>query len=297
MKRVWITLLSFVLCATALRAQSVAFLNINPDPVAAGMANAGIALGADAYAVENNMAATALGGPKMAVAAGFTTWQPKVNGTKVYSVSGFYKLSSRFSAGLDCKDFSYPAYDITGQGGRVRGSFVPNEFAIAAGCAYEITDGLAAGLTLRYLSSALTEDSKGTAFGADLSLKYQHDGLAAGLAVCNLGSSVNYGGGSYAQPGLARAGVAYSLSGFTASTEVDYLFSGALMAGLGLEYTIAEIVSLRGGFHYGDAAKAIPTYASLGLGAQFAGVRLDAAFLLASETLGNSLVVGLCYAF
>ena len=69
------------------------------------------------------------------------------------------------------------------------------------------------------------------------------------------------------------------------------------MAGLGLEYTLADIVSLRGGFHYGDAAKALPTYASLGLGLQFAGVSLDVTFLTASQSLGNTLLFGLGYSF
>ena len=78
---------------------------------------------------------------------------------------------------------------------------------------------------------------------------------------------------------------------------MDYLFSGALMAGLGLEYCIVDIVSVRAGYHYGDAAKALPSFASVGLGVKFAGVHLDAAFLLASKTLGNTLMIGLGYSF
>ena len=69
------------------------------------------------------------------------------------------------------------------------------------------------------------------------------------------------------------------------------------MAGLGLEYGIADIAFVRAGYHYGDAAKALPSYASLGLGAQFAGVSLDLAFLTASESLGNTLLFGLGYSF
>ena len=69
------------------------------------------------------------------------------------------------------------------------------------------------------------------------------------------------------------------------------------MLGIGLEYCIQDIVSLRGGFHYGDPAQALPTFASLGVGAKFAGVHLDLSFLTASKTIGNSLMVGLGYAF
>ena len=113
----------------------------------------------------------------------------------------------------------------------------------------------------------------------------------------NLGTPVSYGDQKYGQPGIVRGGGAYSVAGLTASVEVDYLFSGALMAGLGLEYGIADIVFVRGGFHYGDAAKAIPTHASLGLGVKYAGVHLDFAFLTASKTLGNSLLLELGYSF
>ena len=95
----------------------------------------------------------------------------------------------------------------------------------------------------------------------------------------------------------AVSGGVRPVAGLTVGAEVDYLFSGALMAGLGVEYTIVDIVSLRGGFHYGDAAKAIPMYASLGLGVKFAGVHLDFSYLLASQTLGNSLLFGLGYSF
>ena len=95
----------------------------------------------------------------------------------------------------------------------------------------------------------------------------------------------------------AVSGGVRPVSGLTIGAEVDYLFQGGLMAGLGVEYTIVDIVSLRGGFHYGDAAKAVPMYASLGLGVKFAGVHLDAAFLLASKTLGNTLMFGLGYSF
>ena len=70
-----------------------------------------------------------------------------------------------------------------------------------------------------------------------------------------------------------------------------------MMAGVGLEYGIADIVFLRGGFHYGDAVKAIPTHASLGLGLKYAGVHLDVAFLTASKAVGNSLMASLGFAF
>ncbi|MCR5351782.1 MAG: PorV/PorQ family protein [Bacteroidales bacterium] len=299
MKKIFIVLAASILGVSSLQAQSVNFLNIPSDPASLAMAGAAVARPADAYALENNMAGAALAPYKMDVAVGYAQWQPKVAGIQLLSGAGMYRISPKIAVGLLYKSFAYPAYDIISNDGRVRDSFKPSEMALAAGFAYAFTEGLSAGLTLRLLNSTLAADAKASAFGADLSLQYRQEGLRAGLAVCNIGTPVKYQSEAeaYTQPMLAKLGAAYSIAGFTASAEADYLFSGALMAGLGLEYCFADIVSLRGGFHYGDAAKAIPTYASLGLGVKFAGVHLDAAFLTASKTLGNTLMFSLGYAF
>ena len=122
--------------------------------------------------------------------------------------------------------------------------------------------------------------------------------FTAGLGLKNLGSKIDYGAGGYSLPALVSvSGTVSPIQNLKAALELDYLFSGALMAGLGVEYTVLDMISVRGGFHYGDAAKALPTYVSLGLGAQFAGIHLDAAFLTASETLGNTLLISLGYSF
>lgn len=290
-----------ILAATAaslsLHAQSAVFLNINPDPVAAALAGTGIARMADAYALENNVAAMSLTGPQVAVAAGYGLWQPKAANAQLLSAAAYFRATEKFSIGLQFKDFLYPEYGLVSSTGGPKGKFSPTEMAVGLGLSYRIADGFSAGLSFRYLSSSLAENTKASAFGGDVALKYEKDAFQAGLSVCNIGTPVNYGEDNYTQPGIVRAGAGYSVAGLNIGAEVDYLFSGALMAGLGLEYTLADIVSLRGGFHYGDAAKAIPMYASLGLGVQFAGFHLDAAFLTASKTLGNTLMVSLGYAF
>lgn len=292
-----ILIIAATIVSLSLSAQSIAFLNINPDPVTAGVAGTGIARTADAYAVENNIAAAALNGPKMAAAAGFGMWQPKAANTKLISAAGYYRITDRFALGVQFKDMSYPAYSNVSGDGRIRDSFSPMELTAALGAAYRIADGFSAGVNLRFIRSSLAETAKASAFGADIALKYEKDAFQAGLSVCNLGTPVSYGEDKYAQPGIARLGAAYSIAGLTASVEADYLFAGGLMAGIGLEYTFADIVSVRAGFHYGDPAKAMPMYASLGLGVQFAGFRLDAAFLTASKTVGNTLLLGLGYSF
>jgi len=296
MKKI-LTFLFFLSVALGASAQSAPALLIGSDPAAYARGGAAVALPASAFAVDNNASAMSLAEDTFSVAATYGMWAPKSADNMVVGLGAWYRINEKFAVGLSGRMLRDKPYDITTVGGQITGSFTPNDLVVGLGLSYAFTDFLSVGLSARMLSSKIGESMSGSSFAGDLTVSYAQNGVSAALGVCNVGSPLSYGGASYALPMYAKLGGAYSIAGFTAGAEVDYLFSGALMAGIGLEYTIADIVSLRGGFHYGDAAKAIPTYASLGLGVKFAGVHLDAAFLLASKTLGNTLMLGLGYSF
>ena len=236
---------------------------------------------------------------KLDVKVSYGSWAPKTAANTIVGGEVFFRASERFALSVEGRTFLDKPYEISSAQGMVKGEFRPSDLIVGLGASYAVTDFLSIDLKARMLSSSIGEKAKGNAFCGDLRVGYEQEKFSVGLSGRNLGSKLSYDGkNAYALPMLAALdGSVRPVDGLTIAAEADYLFSGALMAGLGVEYTIAEIVSLRGGFHYGDAAKAIPTYASLGLGVQFAGVHLDAAFLLASKTLGNSLMVGLGYAF
>ena len=288
------------LCVLGLQlsAQSMSFLNINPDAAASAVANTAVARPADAYAIQNNTAAAALSESRMAVSAGYAIWQPKAIKTGVVSAAGFYRIGEKFAIAADLKNFTEPEYQIASADGRSAGMFAPKEIAAALGVSYKIGDSFSIGLNAKFANSVLAETAKASTVAADVSLAYAKNGFQAGLAVANIGGKVKYGeGDGYALPTIVRAGAAYSIVGLTASAEIDYLLSGGFMAGLGAEYWIVDIVAVRAGFHYGDPEKAIPTYASVGLGAKFSGVSLNATYLLASKTIGGTLMFGLGYSF
>lgn len=225
-------------------------------------------------------------------------WAPKSAGSSVFGGEAFTRVSDRVALSVEGRFFAHKPYDVTTPQGQVTGSFTPGDFFAGAGVAVDFTKAFGATLKARYVSSAVAADARGSAFCADLSIDYKGAVAFASAGVRNLGSRINYGGASYALPALAAvSGGVRPVDGLTVNAEVDYLFTGALMAGVGVEYTLMDVVSLRGGFHYGDEVKAIPMYASLGLGLQFAGVHLDATFLTASQTLGNTLMFGLGYSF
>ena len=283
--------------ALAASAQALPSLLVGADPAAAATGGAALARPADAFAVDNNAAAMALSSKDFRVAATYGMWAPGTAGNMLAGVGFYYKLNDRMALGFSGRMLRDKPYDITSATGQVTGSFAPADLMAGAGFSFAVTETLSLGVTGRFTSSSIAPEMKGSAMGADITAMYAGESFSAAAGVCNLGTPISYGGASYAQPMLVRAGGSFSAAGLTASAEADYLFSGALMAGLGLEYSIADIAFIRAGYHYGDSAKALASYASLGLGLQFSGISLDVAFLTASQTLGNSLLFGLGYSF
>lgn len=291
-----------VLCCGMLQAQTLPSLLVGSDAAGAGKAQTTVAGPATAFALETNTAAMALGESKVQAGVSYGIWQPSYSKDNVIGAGATAKFGSKFAVGLSFKKFGMPSYETINSDGQIGDTFTPGELSAGIGAAYSITDWLSVGVTGKMTNSKLAENASTNVFGADAALYFKKDALSAGLSVNNIGGKVNYGGADYDQPMLARIGAAYRLgnqeaSAVTPSIEADVLFKGGFMAGVGVEYSFKDMLFVRGGFHYGDKEKAIPTYASLGLGVKFFGVTLDVAYLTASDVLGNSLSFGLGYRF
>lgn len=285
--------------AAPLFAQTYSAMLQGSDPESFSLGAATLARPANARSAGDNAAAMAISGRKMAVGASYSMWSPKVVGSKIAGIGGWGKIGDKFAIGLDAKYAMGKPYDITDELGWSEKQFAPKDINANLGVSYAIIDGLSVGVSAKFVSSTLADKYSATAFGADVSVAFRKGGLGAAIAVCNLGSSLRYGSSkeTVALPSMAKAGVSYSIVGLTASAEVDYMFKGGLMAGLGLEYAIKDIAFIRAGYHYGDAEKAMPSFASVGLGVKFFGVELNAAYLLASPVLGNTMMFGAGYSF
>lgn len=281
MKKITILLL-FFLAAQAAFAQAVSSLLVPADT--RSLAMGGVALPKEAS--------------KLDVRAFYGMWAPKSANNSLIGGDVFFRAGKRVALTVEGRTFLDKPYELASSQGQVKGTFRPSDLFVGAGVSVGFSDAFGITLKGRYIMSTIAENAKGSAFCGDLSVDYNGKIAFASLGARNIGSQISYGGASYPLPMMAAlSGGVRPVDGLTVGAEVDYLFAGGFMAGLGLEYTFADIVSLRGGFHYGDPAKAIPMYASLGLGVQFFGVHLDAAFLLASKTLGNTLMFGLGYSF
>lgn len=228
----------------------------------------------------------------------FGIWAPSYAHNIVAGADGYLRLGDRIILTLGGKDFIDKPYDISGDQGAIKGSFKPYELILSIGGAYCINDAISAGIALKTITSVLGDNAKSSAFCGDLWGKYSGASYYAGLAIRNLGTPINYGNGAYNLPSLIAAHGGWTpVKGLNVAAEADFLFSGTFMAGAGAEYCYADIVTARAGFHYGDPSKALPTFASLGLGGKFFGVHLDAAYIFASPTIGNSFMISLGYAF
>ncbi|MGN0191315.1 MAG: PorV/PorQ family protein [Candidatus Cryptobacteroides sp.] len=303
-------LLLAALCAGSLAgAQTFPSLLIGGDAFGVANGSAAVAKAEGAFAIDGNVAAMSLSDNLLDASVAFGLWQPSFSGDKLVSAGVRCKVYKGFSLGISFRDRIQNPYDITTSTGSASkdGSFTPKEYNLALGASYAFLHGLSAGVSLRFLRSALAPEASAMSFGADLAFAFSRTfgrhGASAGLSVNNLGTKLKYGENSYSLPALVKIGAAYDYildeksSRVGVSAEFDALFKGGMMAGIGAEYTFREMLFVRAGYHYGDRAKAVPSYASAGIGVKFYGVSLDASYIFASETLGNSFGVSLGYSF
>ncbi len=296
MKKILTIIIASVCISAAAAAQTLPSLLVNSDPKAMGAAGMSL-LGSDAFSLQGYAASAALMDATAAAGVSYGIWQPAAASDKVLGASAAVKLAGKFSIALDYKNFMQPEYELmspNGSSNRVTPVFKPGESSYALGLGFAFVPGLSAAVTVRSTGSKLSPDAKASAFGVDVSAMFSKDKLKAALA----GGQVKYGEKAYAQPMLVKAGAAFNIvEGLKTGAEFSYLFEGVFNAAAGVEYSYKGIVAARAGYHFGDKAKGVPSFVSLGLGAGFKGVQLNAAYLLASETLAGSMLFGLSYAF
>ncbi len=286
-------------------AQTLPSLLVGSDAAALSRAGVSVSSEAGAYALENNVAAMSLSTKRLSAGATFGMWQPSYSNNKVIGVGAMFKATDALAVGATFKYLTSPSYETVTESGTTSrdGAYTPKEFNVAVGASYAILPCLSAGLTARVLHSSLATDASATVFGVDIGVSFRLRGISAGLSVNNLGNKAKFGkeGSSYSQPMLLKLGAGYDFSFgksvLGVSAEADYLFAGAFMAGVAAQYGWNDMAFVRCGYHYGDSAKAIPSYASAGIGVKFFGVSLDAAYLFGSKVLQNSFGVTLGYSF
>lgn len=297
MKRVFVSALIVLLGAGLVNAQEnpevLQFARTEHNPRNLALAGAGAAsVQSTAYTGFRAAATLPLMPGSMDAGASFQLWQP---GNPVNKSTGFnLGAAGRIGHwGL--------SLGATSQTGVQLASFAPSQLLIAGGVAYGIGNNWGIGVNARYAQDEIAQDISLGGFSLDITAASRiGEELIALAGVCMLGPKVQGSADSYPQPAHALAAAAWHKQlapehSLEALLDAEYYFSGAFAASAGVEYAYDNLVFARAGYRLGSPA--YPSHAAVGLGLQFQGFRMDAAYILASDSLSGGLSVGLGYKF
>lgn len=297
----YVFLFAGLMTCTILHGQVLPSLQVVPDAEAFGRAGISAASEATAFAWENNASALAFSDKRILSGITYGLWTPSVSGSKILSASFGWK-KDRLSLGLLGKTFRSPAYELyddNGVANQIVERFSPSETILGIGGAYRIIPGLSVGLVARMVSSSLAVDAKATALSADISATFRKDEFQAGLVLAHIGTPVKYSesGNSYPQPTMIKAGMSYeAVKGLHLLTQVDWLFSGTLMAGVAADYWWKDSIGVRAGYHLGSGSQGTASFATVGMGGRIKGFQVDAGWAFLGENHQNTVFITISYA-
>lgn len=303
--RIYCTVALLVLSCLTAFAQGPEFLEYKADARSLAVAGASATKDAGAFAVWDNLGASAFSDRKLAAGAAYGLYQPSMMSASQLGFAGYGRIGERLSVAAGYRMHNGQAFDLFDEEGVLSGSFTPKAMQASVGAAYRILPILSVSLSASYISSDIGGSKAGTAFSADLGVMLRTGRLSAALVASNLGSRLDYGGTStYSLPAHIDVGAGYRLG-----SEDSHHVEGNLQAGLalgggganaavGVEYGWRGFFHLSGGYRLG-MGEALPSYATLGAGVSFFGVGLDFACVLAGKDspLAGSMLFNLTYAF
>lgn len=268
------------------------FVRIDRSPITSAMG------GAEGTSALYNPAAVPFKGSD--VMASYQMWAPGgVKSTNINLLGGFKvgKLGINILGGYQVGQ-EYTLYDITGKAGA---SFTPSDMLVGAGVGFAFTDFLSVGVNVKYATSTIASNTSYSGIAGDAFLMFYKNGFCVTGGVASLGTPVKSGDVSYSMPASAKVALGYDkafgTSAIVLAADADVFFTGGLGMAFGFQYAWNDMVFVRAGLHVGSSPAPLPTYASLGLGVKFAGLHIDASWITANQVLGNTLNVGLGYAF
>lgn len=309
------TVISIIAAFLAVNAFGQSVTDVAPDARSAGMADAYTAMYGNGFSLYTNSAAAALSDDDFAISANYSMLQPKVAGMNSFAVGAFYKFNDRYTVGLGARARMQSVSTVfTDDNGIASGSFDGSvaQFSVDASFGMHIIEGFAAAVNLHFYYDQSPQPIgivNGIGFGLDVDLMYSHKYFNVALAAKNLGPAMTYEPGiSYALPMDIRAGysgnyeIVDDVFDINPAVDVDYILNNStLTAGVGAEFEFIDMVAVRGGYRYSANEAFMPSYATVGLGVEFFGIGIDAAYYIgmgkAADVLSNTLKIGISYKF
>ncbi|MBI3232630.1 MAG: type IX secretion system outer membrane channel protein PorV, partial [Bacteroidetes bacterium] len=189
---------------------SVPFLQISPDARSGGMADAGVAISADANAVHWNSAKLAFADKKASIGLASAPWlKTLVPDVWLYYLSGYKKIDNKSAFGGSMRYFSLGSINFTDINNNSLGTFTPSEFALDGCYSRKLSSKFSVGINLRFIVSNLAgrvvlqggqQAKAGIAGAGDISFYYKDDhklngqdaSFSWGLNITNIGNKITY---------------------------------------------------------------------------------------------------------
>ena len=238
------------------------------------------------------------------ISVDYTLWQPSASKVNAINLAGAYNLNSKFGVAAGLRYGMYPSYPVAGGSGVGKDTFSPSDIQANVGFAWRFLPYLSVGVNVGYAGNTI---AKGYSYGAvtsDVFVMSRISDFKVALGVSNLGSKVKSASGvAFQLPSSLTLGAGYDKifaekHGVDVLLDADYYFAGGFSASVGASYTYDGLVSVRAGYRYG-ADTVLPSFASVGVGVNVIGIKLNLAYLIAvsDSPLKNTLSVGVGYAF
>lgn len=295
------SIVALFFASMALNAQNtpaLPFTAADYNPVTLAKGGAGLVeTSSIAFAAYTNAAAIPFSESTGDVAVGYTMWQPSAVNTNYVNVAAGFNIKDKVGVAAG---FSYGMFNKNDFAGM---DVVPNDMQVNVGISWRFLKFLSLGANVGYARETLMKDYSLGAVTADVYLMSEFADFKIAAGVSNVGSKVKSKYSTYSLPSAVNVGLGYDKvfaekHGVDVAVDADYYFAGAFAASVGAGYTFNDLVSVRAGYNYGGKA-VIPSYASVGAGVKFFGVKIDLAYLIgvADSPMKNTLAVSLGYSF
>lgn len=273
------------------------------DPVSAAIGGTSLVSSDPAMALASP-AVLPFSGKDFAVSASYGNWYPDGSATKSFGAGVSTVIKEKFGIHAGFSSGTLADYEITDANGTSSGTFTPKDILLGAGFSWKFLPALSAGVNVKYAKETLYTDYAYSAVAADIFVAGKFSDFTATAGVGNIGGKVAADNGTeFSIPAYAGLGVAYdktfsSVHSVHAAADFKYFFEDGTEFGIGAEYRFKKFVAVRAGYHAGSGAAPTGSYLSTGLGLNFGGFAINAAYLISSESsLGNTLLAGIGWSF
>jgi len=281
---------------------------VRKDPLAMGMGGANLASTSSmAWSSFGNSAKIPFIANKFDAQASYLDWQVEGAPSKSLGIGVTFKITNKLGVSLGASSSTWDEMSMYSNTGMYEGKYTPNYFQTNVGFGCKILPYLSFGVDARLLHFSISDDSSLSGVGADLLFMTDLSftgikGLKAVAGITQIGTVSSDDDQSYKLPSAITFGSSYSTvlgekHGLDADLDANYFFnSNSSDVSLGCQYDFKKIAFARLGYHLGGSSS-VPSFATAGLGVQLFGAKLDAAYVIGSGGLKNSIIFGCGYSF